>query len=191
MKIFDEQLYTFLTRPENFEPFADLQGHYNKVRERLINDFWDLVHQEVLRRRDEVSDWEITLEAKGIDFRKLRATHGDAINTDSRSKIVYEFLDSEVILGVWIDRGRIGIDKLRKIWEAATEFVANKHPWQPGNGGLWYTIQKRPGLNLQHKSSLMEILPAKREALAMQYAADFILAIQQLGPFCLKQAKNC
>lgn len=184
----DDPLYVFLTQPENFEPFADLQSQYNDVRIRLINEFWELVFQFVIQRKEEVPEWEFYIDTRGIEFRKVGATHKEAINTKGRSKIVYEFLDKDVILGIWINRISFDGDALKRMRDAASKFIKDKHPWQLGNGNLWYTILKRPGLNLQQKSSLMEILPARRRSLANQYADDLIAAIKDLGEFCISQA---
>lgn len=189
MTAYDAQLYTFLTKPENFEPLVDLREQFDKVRQRLINEFWALVLEEASRLKPAGMLWVFTLDDANAPNRKLRANHPDITNKDFKAGIIYEFLHMEVVLGAWFNRDMLK-DAIYNIWAEAKKFTEGNPLWTVGSGSWWFAIYKRPGLNLSQKASLLQVLPDVRASLATAYAEQFISAVDQLGPFCLEQAKK-
>lgn len=197
MIAYDAQLYTFLTRPENFEPFIDLSEQYNKVKQRLINEFWMLVLEETNKMKPHNMPWEFDIEDINFDYRKLFARHPEVSDNNLNSAILYENLDGNVVVGAWFDRGNTRFrDSIFNIWEDGKRYLdtspalKSDYSWNVGSGGWWFAIYKYPGLNFSQKSSLLQILPHVREPLAKTYAAQLISAVAQLGPFLLNHAKK-
>lgn len=197
MIAYDAQLYTFLTRPENFEPFIDLSEQYAKVKQRLIDEFWMMVLEEANKMKPKDMEWSFSLEEPNSRNRKLRACHPDISDENLNAGIIYEYLDSELLLGAWFNRWNVRFkDSMPNIWEDAKVYLKinlasiNDYTWNVGSGGWWFAIYKYPGLNFSQKSSLLQILPHVREPLAKTYAAQLVSAVAQLGPFLLNHAKK-
>lgn len=194
MIAYDAQLYTFLTRPENFEPFIDLSEQYNKVKQRLVNEFWMLVLEEAQKLKPKKMLWEFGIEDVDARWRKLFARHLEISDNNLNAAILYENLDDKVVLGAWFDRSNKRFTEYNR--DENYEYLRSNpttkgdYSWIACNRENWCAIYKYPGLNFSQKASLLQILPHVREPLAKFYASLLISAVEQLGSFVLKNAKK-
>ncbi len=187
MNEYNENLYQFLTKAENFEPFFDLKEQYENVKRRLINEFWELVYDEIKLMPVNEHGWTYIVDAENSHNRKLRAKH--PVIAD-KAGIAYEFLNGNVVLGAIFNRNKINVDSMSKIWRDATEYIKNLQGWEVGKGGWWYAIYKQNLLDMSQKASLMEILPEVRGTLAKDYALQINQAVKELGEFCIEQSNK-
>ena len=185
MNEYNEKLYQFLTKAENFEPYFDLKEQYEIVKKQLINEFWACVFYEV--KNLPVDGWTFILDPENSPNRKLRANHslmGD------KAGIAYEFLNGNVVLGAIFNRNKINDVAMNAIWTDAKEYIGNLQGWEVGKGGWWYAIFKQNLLDMSQKASLIEILPEVRESLAKDYALQINQTIKELGGFCIEQSNK-
>ena len=60
MSAYHDKIYEFITKVENFEPYAELINHYEAIRKRLLIDFWTEVKEELATTNK--SEWKVWID---------------------------------------------------------------------------------------------------------------------------------
>ena len=66
MSTFEEEIYLYLTKPENFETAAEVYQQFPKVRETLILDFWNEAKEQLESLVGVQRKWTIGLSEEVI-----------------------------------------------------------------------------------------------------------------------------
>lgn len=118
MSTYDNEIIEFLTRKENFEQMVNVMNHYGKVRQHLIQNFWDKTTSH-LSKLIAGTEWELVESKNWFDrYSKLGvalqawAPHKE----DGRApiRVIYEGLSEKPYYGLWINAQskRLDIDRI-------------------------------------------------------------------------------
>lgn len=193
MKLYDDKLYEFISKKENFEPYVELYEQYEKVKIRLVNEFWDEVLSFVRSLPLHDGRWTPELDPPLVGNRKLKMKHPDITKGDQfRAGIVFEHVESTLFLGAWFNRNLLNdYDKdFIQICETASKEVKNNQGWKYGTGGWWFAIYRDTGYDFKKKDTLMQILPEERTSLVQTLANDMVDTVNQFGDFCISQVNK-
>jgi hypothetical protein len=192
MKLYDEKLYDFLSKKENFEPYFDLHQQYEKVRKQMVDEFWDQVAQNIKANPPQNTEWMVEVDPPGTGNRKLRMKHPvTAGSPDFKAGIIYEHLENYVYLGVWVNRWLLKNEgDIKQIFAEAGEVVKDKPGWKAGSGGWWFVIHRDTGEDFRQKETLVKITPEDRGVFAKTMATEIVEAVNLFGEFCIEQVKK-
>lgn len=186
MSVYDDKLFEFLTKSENFEPLVDMYSQFGPIKERLLLEFWTLVKLEI--EKMQAGKWKAWIDDNApngnakVGFYHPTYTTNDG-NTSS-CLIIFEKLSGTVTYGLWFHRN----ESVQKIdFDAICKDVRESLPnWTAGSGGWWFAAYKQPGEDFSNPGHLSRILPEVRDALVKEYAGHLASSLKELEPFAFK-----
>lgn len=190
MSAYHDKIYEFITKVENFEPYAELINHYEAIRKRLLIDFWTEVKEELAATNK--SEWKVWIDDNApYGNSKVGYFHADYTKDSDQTSsclIIFERLDSSPVYGVWFNRGT-GVQDIN--FNAICEYVKQNHTvWNAGSGNWWFAGYKTTPDNFRNAEHLTRILPEQRTPVVKEYAAYLRTAFEEFASTGLKFAKK-
>jgi len=186
MSAYDNKLYAFLTKKENFEPYSEMVNHFETIKYRLLTEFWG----EVYKGLRAPGRWKIFKDdiipdrwAKvGFYQEQYSTPEGDIM------AIAFEHLDRDVLYGLWFAR-----DILDSPFDfkAVCEYVKQQlKDWTAGSGGWYYAARRDTGDDFSKPEHLLRILPENRSTVVKEYAGYLNTALIELEAISRKYLKG-
>ncbi|OFY91653.1 MAG: hypothetical protein A3K10_10950 [Bacteroidetes bacterium RIFCSPLOWO2_12_FULL_31_6] len=176
MSIFKDEMYKFITDEENFNLASEISELMPEVKERLINEFWDLVVKK-LTQLDIKNEWDINYEENLFIDIYLKNKNWDCYFSlfDLKKNLFY---------GVYIDEG---LDKSKGYKLLAnTDFTLNMKKGSENSNWLYWKLQ---GENFNSSNTLKNIIPSKREDLVNIIATEYFDFINEGKELLIKLNK--
>jgi hypothetical protein len=183
-KSYNQNLYEFITDPENFESYSSLINISSDIRQQLLTEFWKNVLKAIEARPNEFKDWKSYIYPESVmDRYSSLGLYSDKYYSqeakDSSALICFERLHSKALLGCWFNRAD---KKMNTIFENAV-IEAEKFrtkDYSVGTGGYWFVCYKLINEDFNNTDSLSKILPVVREPLVKQYSELLIQTFKDL-----------
>ena len=159
MSIYQDEIFNYLTKRDNFMPAYDIYQMFPNVKNTLISQFWPIV-KSTLQELISEPDWKIDLaEDISIRYSKLSVSINDSFY------VVFEGLDKQPFFGLLIDFDNNTLDRPR-----INEHAKNFQAIQGMKKSDWYLGYTLTGENFDNIETLKRILPENREVLAKEFA---------------------
>ena len=180
MESYKQQMFQFLTKPENFQSLLDAVKSFEDVKKQLLTDFWKQT-EAALALKATGSSWKVEMSST------IHATHSQlTIFRGSWVKqgghpictLAYENLCGHLFYGLWLNWDAQD-PKTVALREGARQmrvegFKIDSHQWWP-----WWA-HTTP--NFTNADAFSEILPLVVKDTAQQTATDLFQLAEKYGP---------
>lgn len=192
MNKFDDDLYNFIIKPENFEPVFELSNRFNDFKERLIINFWRKVVSYLEFNEPELKGWKYCIQEEVPQSGSMIYLYKDEYCskiTQEPASVLTTFYNEvsgggKIILGVSFDRtlSKLNYEKVRKF---AAQII--KAGWKLSPPNIWtFPIYKYMDEDFNSYDSLRKILPSEEDYLAKEYADTLMSTHIELYPLIEK-----
>ena len=188
MDKYQQAIFDFATKDENFEFTFEIGNNFELFRRKLINDFWDNVVFLLKEKSIELNGWipwkENEVVTGGDTIAGIYSNEYYSENYDTSANIsFFNWGDGRVLYGIFFNQKVPGIN-YDKILEFAQKTI--KSDWQIAPKSWWWPVYKYTGENFKTFLSLQKILPNQREALAEEFVNNLINAKSELSFLIVK-----
>ena len=169
MSEFDEKVFDYLTRENNFTPAYEIYQLFPQVKARLIVEFWDLVQKHLKRNTDD-SDWVVKADD---DYTSTYSKMGVHLEQDPAAniRVIYEKLHGDTYYGVWINCKNESLNI--RDWHNYVEKEIEKLDSMSSANEYWLGRSSLDD-DFNNIQTLKNILPGKRTKLAKVYAKELL-----------------
>ena len=178
MSTYQDEIFNYLTKKENFFSAFEIYQIFPEVKNSLIEQLWSKVKKN-LEELIEEKDWEI-----GISENIFETYSSLSVDVHDSFGIAFEKLHSQTYYGLWIDVNDKKLDRL-KIDEYASNIEAINRMRKSNDWLGWaYT-----GANFDNIETLKKILPDNRDDYAQELADQLFELTIELEEDILKMSK--
>ena len=156
MSIYEEEMFKYITKPENFEVAFEINELFSQVKNKIIEQFWQQVESRLLELTKE-TDWQVSLDDDVFStWSSLNLTRDE---WKECFYVNYEKLHESVSHGLWVDYDDKDLDmkKIAKHSETIECLQDMKH-----NNKYWLGW-KHIGEDFNSISTLKKILPDRSQ----------------------------
>lgn len=169
MTAYENEIFQFLTIPNNFDSFVRMISHYENVKRELITRFWTAVRNELLSMTKD-SVWRVTMDnnlfatySKIYLYKDHWMDNGRLILT-----IAWESLSNKPYRGLLLYMDTKGIN-MSEIRAAAIQFRPNDFTT---DSNQWWAWWQYGNADFNNASALGDILPDKIDIAAKTWANE-------------------
>lgn len=176
----EAEIYNFFTTEANFANMYNVSKHYEKIKPKLLSDFWKAVEDKLIDKISALPNkgWYTKRQEKlDSNVSKLFLYKSNWANKDNYPVIAfaYESLTGNPFYGLFINRGEHKIYNLEEISASARRLVVRSD----NTSNNWWSFFYYSSLNFNKLESLVKILPANRDVLVQSFADElFNLALK-------------
>lgn len=181
MNKFDDDLYDFVIKPENFEPVFELANRFDDFKEKLIKDFWRNVFEN-LKSCKNLDDWYAEQETDSLIW-LFNKKYCDQDEIASIATCFYNYGSGRIMLGIYFNK-EINTFNYEKVREFAEKMI--KDEWRLGPKNDSFPIYKLMNENFNTYETLRKIFPSEGDGLANEYAKALVNAHKELYPLIEK-----
>ncbi len=194
MNKFDEDLYEFITTPDNFEASFEIANKFEVFKKKIIEDFWQKVIENIelniqLDKRTELKDWIISDENIIVNNGCLGIYNdkycSEKLICTSVETCFQNWSSGNIVVGLYFNsQEKIkGLNK-NNIIAYCKKNVSND--WKLSSPTYDLPIYKRMKENFNSYDTLRKILPSEGDFLAKEYAQTLIDTHIELYPLIEK-----
>ncbi|MDF7810917.1 hypothetical protein [Hymenobacter sp. YC55] len=169
MHTYDDEIYTYLTQPENYRSAKQIASQLGAVDERLIIDFWQALKVE-LEQQLSSTGFEVELITGELFSVHQSAWNGMGLGCD--------FLNTEPDMGIHCDPDEFDRAKVDVLLDAAK--VRQKENMSK-RSDPWPCYRHLTEYDFRQQQTLERILPGRREESIKNMAALFTDFIDKYG----------
>ena len=175
MSTYDEAIFKFMTEPNNFEAMLKVREHWDRVRRKLLVEFWTLVRDkliELVQKDGREEEWIVQANLNYPDKYQaitLVKNTWEKLSPENWVPISVTWSDifRQAIYGVWLD-AKSQYWELNAIREKARIISVEvkmdyDHAW-------WPAFYAPPEANFAVERNLTQLLPENRDSHAQEYA---------------------
>ena len=182
MDKYQEAIFDFATKDENFEFTFEIGNKFELFKRKLINDFWDEVVHKLNEKANEINGWIPQREDEVI---KGCTTIAGIYNKDyscdkynnSVSISFCNYGDGRILYGICFNWDVPGIN-YTKILSSAKKALGKEWLFAPESWG--WPVYKFTDENFKKYLSLKKILPSQKDLLAEEFADKLITTHKEL-----------
>jgi hypothetical protein len=168
MSSFDEMMFEFIVKPENWRVAREILERGDDIKGRLLRDFWSDVKCAVESGLS-VNEWEFKInENISDDYSLLSIAHK---SWNGMFSIAYEGLHTRTLIGVYRDFDSHNVSDAihQQISTVLREIYKNSEPAED-----WWCIWFYTGEDFAQLSLYDKLLPTKKKDLVDRYAATML-----------------
>lgn len=186
---YDEAVFEFITKEENFSAACEISDNFQKIKDRLIEEFWKEV-KELLeeKNKQENKKWCIGIEKP--DINEDRSNLGFWFAGGDIRVMFYGLSGKSYNLwyGLWINKENEKLKEKIELYDSEIQRLKD-------NKGMcnfrWFLASEDTGYNFQTKETLERILPHNRSELSKDLAdLLFEFTDEMYDPIILGFEKN-
>ena len=171
-----DQLYKYLTQPEQFDLMAEVVSNAPDVRLRLLNDFWD-ISEERIKNELQPEGWYFVESANRFD------TWGGFYLSQNKDfvgvSIGIESIATNFYYGL-----NFNADKTSHLNRQTIEaYLATHHLNDKFRKSVPWLMYRYYGPDFKNLAECKNLLPVHQEAYSVQVATDLISFVRQMGEY--------
>lgn len=176
---YEEAVFEFFTKPENFETMIRVNEHADRVMKKVIEDFWEALRKSLQQKfKSKEEDWVVTYSGDFEErYCKLWIYRDSWLNRNHRSRPIMAVAFENLHLG---EKPFLGItpDADSKLYRPESlKSVIQSLPETENytkNSNKWWACWVYFSLNFGQTSNLVNILPDNRENYITEFTEEAI-----------------
>ncbi len=183
MDKYQEAVFDFATKDENFEFTFEIGDHFELFKRKLINGFWDEVVHKLNEKATEINGWIPRRENEVIKGdTTIAGIYNKDYSCDKYNNSVNisfcNYGDGRILYGICFNWDVPGIS-YNKILSSAKKVLGKE--WLVAPESWSYPIYKMTDENFKKYQSLKKILPSQKESLAEEFSDKIITTYKELS----------
>lgn len=163
MSEYENRIYDTLTATEEkFKSANEIANHMDRVKNKLIVDFWSKVEKELrILLVGEHADFTLEID-KNIFSGNSKCFL--SFNYNRHAGFIYEHLANDLSFGLWMNRENIDTVRITDYKEQLRNGLLNI------SEGAWWLLNLKPNINFDNADSLALIIPSNLDEFSVQMA---------------------
>ncbi len=164
---YDEAVFEFLTKEENFSAVCEISENFPKIKDRLIKEFWGEAKEGLKRKVNEKEKkWDIKEDFIDKPWHQMGFWFASG-----NIRVTFEYLSSNLLYGLWRNP-----DNKEKFEEKVKQYTEEIETRLKNNREMKYTSHsflaayKLTDYNFKTNETLKRILPHNRSEFANELA---------------------